>query len=230
MTRHIETRVIPNFLSEEDHAYFKKKLLHTWTTPEEDELQKMGEPSLSWRTSKIVHDGYFKGSESNVDNFQMVAQILNPENRSVLNLEPFLRAINPLIFNRIKANITFRGKRLLEHGMHVDIGKQVNPEQDELAHIPLATGVYIVNTCDGYTAFEDGTKIPSVENTYIEFDRTLKHTGTNTTDSPRRCVINFNYVPKPRFPGAGEDVFRFPCDPLADLGYNPEISTGFLEK
>jgi len=230
MTRHIETRVIHDFLSEEDYAYYRKKLLYDMNDAEEQEM--LGEKPLLWRTSKIVSDKDWHEDEVNTrDNFQMVSQFLLEENRDSINLQPFLEAINPLFFARIKANITFRGDKILEHGMHVDVGhrdRNIAPDQDYLAHIPIATGVYILDTCDGYTAFEDGTKIPSVGNTYIEFDRTMKHTGTNTTNQNKRCVINFNYMPKPRFPGAGEDVFRFPCDPLADLGFDPAFSSGLL--
>ena len=38
-----------------------------------------------------------------------------------------------------------------------------------------------------------GKKIKSEENKYVEFDSSLKHTGTTCTDQKRRVVINFNY-------------------------------------
>ena len=53
-----------------------------------------------------------------------------------------------------------------------------------------------LNTCDGYTVFKNGEKVESVANRYIEFDSNLMHSGTSTTDSKRRVVINFNYITK----------------------------------
>ena len=41
--------------------------------------------------------------------------------------------------------------------------------------------------------FENGEKIESVENRLVIFDSTIKHTGTTSTDTKFRSVINFNY-------------------------------------
>lgn len=221
MTKHIETRVIDNFLDEEDYILMRKVFLNEWS---EEELLAPDFKTIAWRTSQIVYKSHWNEDLDPTDNIQMVAPLSGGINNEVVSLEPFAKKINPLVFTRIKANITFRGLKINEHGLHCDISPK-NPsvlaENDQLSHVPMATGVYYLNTCDGYTLFEDGTKVPSVGNRFIEFDRTLKHTGTNTTDTALRSVINFNYIPKPRFTGAGEDVFRFPCDPLADLGYDP---------
>ena len=51
-----------------------------------------------------------------------------------------------------------------------------------------------MNTNDGYTLFEDGTKVESVMNRLVTFPYTMKHAGTTCTNSPFRMVINFNYV------------------------------------
>ena len=50
-----------------------------------------------------------------------------------------------------------------------------------------------MNTNDGYTEFEDGTKVESVANRLVTFPANLKHTGTSCTDEKTRIVINFNY-------------------------------------
>ena len=52
--------------------------------------------------------------------------------------------------------------------------------------------MYLDNS-NGYTKFKNGKKIKSEENKYVEFDSSLKHTGTSCTDKKRRVVINFNY-------------------------------------
>ena len=39
------------------------------------------------------------------------------------------------------------------------------------------TGIFYVNTCNGYTLFSDGTKVESIENRFVEFDSSIEHTG-----------------------------------------------------
>ena len=55
------------------------------------------------------------------------------------------------------------------------------------------TSIFYVNTNNGYTLFEDGTKVESVANRMLTFPTNMKHTGTSCTDSQTRIVINFNY-------------------------------------
>jgi hypothetical protein len=101
--------------------------------------------------------------------------------------QDMINILNPVLFklkfkkiNGIKANLLSREHKIKEHGIHID--------QKE-----GTTGILYMNTCNGYTKFEDGTKIKSEKNKYIEFNSTLKHTGSSCTDKQRRVVINFNY-------------------------------------
>ena len=55
------------------------------------------------------------------------------------------------------------------------------------------TSILYLNTNDGYTEFENGTKIESIENRLITFPLSYRHTGTTCTNNPFRVVINFNY-------------------------------------
>ena len=50
-----------------------------------------------------------------------------------------------------------------------------------------------MNTNNGYTKFEDGTKIESVANRMVSFPTNTQHKGTSCTDQKTRVVINFNY-------------------------------------
>ena len=58
------------------------------------------------------------------------------------------------------------------------------------------TSIFYVNTNDGYTLFEDGTKVESVANRMLSFPANMRHTGTTCTDQQIRIVINFNYFKK----------------------------------
>ena len=99
-------------------------------------------------------------------------------------IEPILEVLNPKAIVKIKSNMTMP----TSHGhvvfpMHVDVENFVGG----------TTAIYYVNTNDGYTEFENGEKIESVENRLVIFDSTIKHTGTTSTDTKFRSVINFNY-------------------------------------
>ena len=95
-------------------------------------------------------------------------------------LAPVLKNIKHKKMNRVKANLLTKDISIKEHGMHVD-------------QFEGKTGIFYVNTCNGYTRFENGKKIKSEENKFVEFDSILKHTGSYCTDKNRRVVINFNY-------------------------------------
>ena len=55
------------------------------------------------------------------------------------------------------------------------------------------TAIFYVNTNNGYTEFEDGTKVESVANRFVSFAGDLLHRGVSQTDTKERVVINFNY-------------------------------------
>ena len=59
--------------------------------------------------------------------------------------------------------------------------------------VECTTAIYYVNTNNGYTEFEDGSRVESIENRLVTFPSYMKHTGTTCTDQKRRIVINFNY-------------------------------------
>ena len=70
---------------------------------------------------------------------------------------------------------------LHEHGTHIDL---------PFSH---KAGILSINTCDGYTKLEDGTKIDSVANRMLLFDASTLHCSSTTTDQPVRVNININY-------------------------------------
>jgi hypothetical protein len=100
---------------------------------------------------------------------------------------PILKLIDPFIILRIKVNLIIRNEKIIEHGMHTDFGEKVKD-------CKITTGILYINSNNGYTKFENGKKILSEENKFIEFDEKLMHTGTSCTDEPFRIVINFNYI------------------------------------
>ena len=55
------------------------------------------------------------------------------------------------------------------------------------------TAVFYINSNNGLTVFENGKQNKSIENSLVEFNSLLTHTGTTSTDTKVRCLINLNY-------------------------------------
>ena len=101
---------------------------------------------------------------------------------------------------RIKANLLTKTPNIIENEFHVDMGR-VYKDGVEIdssgGHKKLlkqsTTSIFYMNTNNGYTKFEDGTKIESVANRMVSFPTNTQHKGTSCTDQKTRVVINFNY-------------------------------------
>ena len=102
-------------------------------------------------------------------------------------ITPVLRRIKYKELFRIKANLLTRTSKLEPNTFHTDI-------QGNWGVIPYITSIFYLNTNDGYTEFEDGTKIESIENRWVSFPEDTKHRGTSCTNERVRVVINFNYL------------------------------------
>lgn len=97
-------------------------------------------------------------------------------------IEPILIKLNPSAIVRIKANLLPNTPSIETFPMHRDF-----------ENFNGTTAIYYLNSNNGYTIFEDGTRIESVANRCVVFDARLNHTGTTCTDQRVRSVINFNY-------------------------------------
>ena len=59
--------------------------------------------------------------------------------------------------------------------------------------VVISNALTKVGLITGYTSFEDGTKVESVENRFVTFDSDIKHSGTTCTNQKVRLVLNINY-------------------------------------
>ena len=115
--------------------------------------------------SYFVHVAYYQGTASKY--IHIFSSILE-------RLE-----IKALI--RIKVNLYPRTHALEIHTPHID------------ENYPHTGAIFYLNTNDGKTILEDGTKIDSVANRVLLFDASKKHSSTSTTDNKVRVNININY-------------------------------------
>ena len=111
-----------------------------------------------------------------------------PQSSLIEKLHPILNKINLISLFRIKANLLTRTPNIIENEFHVDM-----PGVSKEKLKQWTTSIFYVNTNNGYTEFEDGTKVESVANRMVTFPTNLKHRGTSCTDEKIRIVINFNY-------------------------------------
>ena len=147
----------------------------------------MMSPNFYWFFSDIID------YKEDVDKFQFCHVFFRnsvPTSNSIEIISPILKILNPMPLWRIKANLLTKTPNIVENEFHIDLPHLRNsPEKLK----QWTTSIFYVNTNNGYTKFEDGTKVKSVANRMLTFPANMKHTGTSCTNEKIRIVINFNY-------------------------------------
>ena len=141
------------------------------------ESQMMGDTFPWYYNDAVINedDGFFQ--------FTYVFVVDGKENchpEVMKILKPILEKLKYKKMERIKANLLPKSEDIIEHGLHTDVDD-------------MTTGIFYLNTCNGYTKFAGGKKIKSEKNKYVEFNSNTMHTGSTCSDEKRRVVINFNY-------------------------------------
>jgi hypothetical protein len=159
-------KIFNNFLNKEDFIKIKELMVS----------QK-----FAWYLSPVVY--------TSDKNFQFTHVFYTNNNVNSKHLEilsPIINIIKPTSIIRIKANLLTKTEKIIEHKMHVDIKSDIDKK--------ITTGILYINTNNGYTKFNKGKIINSVENKFVTFNSNELHTGTTCTDENYRIVINFNYI------------------------------------
>ena len=164
----IENKIIDNFLSEDEYLKIRYMMLDDWR-------------NFPWFYTPHVADEEDKNIYF-IHTFQ--EQKCDVESPYLHNLHTILKKLNIDDLWRVKGNLYPNQNKFIEHNTHVDY--------DE----PHQAAIYYINTNNGYTKFEDGTKVDSVANRLLLFDGSKKHASTNCTNDKIRVNINFNYISK----------------------------------
>tara|TARA_B100001996_G_scaffold219996_1_gene169109 strand:+ start:31 stop:585 length:555 start_codon:yes stop_codon:yes gene_type:complete len=107
-------------------------------------------------------------------------------------LSPIIDKLNPISIFRIKANLGLPEN--LQSISHEDTLHTDDYHCDPPNKCSMTTGIYYVNSNNGYTIFEDGTKVESVANRMVTFPCHVRHGGIPHNDSNKgRIVVNFNW-------------------------------------
>jgi Cu/Ag efflux protein CusF len=102
-------------------------------------------------------------------------------------MEPFYNHTNQAAVIRNKIDFTLKTETHQQGMMHNDI---------DFIDVPYKTGILYLTTNNGYTLFEDGTKVESVANRFVMFDGHLhKHCVVSQTDVNERICLNINWIP-----------------------------------
>ena len=116
----------------------------------------------------FFHNFYRKGEEQSSEYFS----ILKPSLKKLVGDRELIR---------VKAVLTTQTAEPHNSGFHHD-------------YDDMKTAIYYINTCNGWTEFEDGGKVESVSNRMVIFDSNSIHGGVSCTDKKTRILINFNYT------------------------------------
>ena len=103
--------------------------------------------------------------------------------RPVLNI--FKKHINWISLYRLNANLATKIGSTSK--FHTD----TNREEDETK---MTTSIFYLNTNNGYTEFENGEIVDSVQNRLVTFPTNTSHRAVGQTDTDKRIVLNFNYI------------------------------------
>lgn len=118
--------------------------------------------------------------DNHLDNYQFV-NTFKDGNTAMSLLNVFKEKLNVSNFLRAKLNCTTRTNKIFEFKSHRDLD------------VNCLVSIFYINSNNGYTKFENGEKIESIENRLITFDNNLKHNGTTSTNSQTRIVLNLCY-------------------------------------
>lgn len=161
-----------------------------------DDLTQIFNHTLNFNMNEVLPHDQIKCDP--LDNHQFVHPIVESGGRSKvvsphfpLFKKLFLNKLNCKRCERMKINVTSRTSTPIEHGYHTDYWDVSDTD------VKMSTAIYYFNTCDGYTGIKTKKgsikKIESVENRICIFPPHWRHTGTTTSNSRFRTVLNIVY-------------------------------------
>lgn len=168
-----QVEIIDNFLNKENFQFIQALLL--------------GDGTFPWYYN---HGTVYDNETDHVNNYQFTHNFYSdhcPRSDYFNAIFPVIEIIKPISILRIKSNLLTRTETHVKHGFHIDVSETELLKESK-------TGILYLNSNNGYTLFENGEIVESVENRFAIFNSKLMHTGTTCTDEKVRVVINFNYI------------------------------------
>lgn len=176
----MERKVIDNFLPQDVFEYISEIVM----TPKHDR-------QILWQHQATVAE--FDDGEKSMPHWNWMGismiysedEVMHPFYEELKDsVLPVIRekAYNYRALSRIKVNFYPWTHEIKHHRWHTDFS------------FDNVGAVWSMNTCDGYTEFEDGQIVESVANRLVVFNAQDSHRSTTTTTNHGRYNINFNLV------------------------------------
>ena len=170
-----EIKVIDDFLNEEDF----------------EGLKQCFHPEFPWVFSVVLDgDDLMCDEKYNYQYCHNVYYKQEPKSVFFNNAIPFLAKLGARALVRCKINSICREEEIVIHGFHTDMEY---PEEHPTALDGMKTAILYLNTNNGFTYFEEGTRVESVANRCVIFPAHYRHSGTTCTDVIRRLALNLVY-------------------------------------
>ena len=137
-------------------------------------------PNFPWGFQKDVAEV----DEDHNDHFYFVHRLYEnyiPESSFFDELRPLLDQIGVASLIRM---------RLL---LYVNQGKQIIHDRHTDKPYSHKASLLYLNTNNGFTEFDDGTRVDSIENRFVTFDGSVPHSSSTCTDKKNRLVLAINY-------------------------------------
>lgn len=169
-----DIKIIDNFLLELEYNHLissvvKNQYFPWWYSPVNTEEYAVSNQCSEFENYQFTHVLYYDNMPKS-DYYHLVF--------------PFLNHLKIKSLIKVKLNCNPNASKIVEHGYHIDT---IDSTYDS------TTAVYYLNNNNGYTKFENGEKVESVENRLILFPSKMSHTGTTCTNAQCRYVLNINY-------------------------------------
>jgi hypothetical protein len=156
---------------------------------EEEYFQQLYELVINSGNINWFLNNYILDKNDKTDDFQFVHTLYShkmggqPNSPFFDAFIPLFEKINLLTLIRAKINLSSKTEKNVIGGFHNDFNSD-----------KITTAVFYFNTNNGFTIFEDNTKILSKANTFVSFPAKLSHSGSTCTDKNYRVVLNINYL------------------------------------
>jgi len=158
-------KIIDNCLNEEYFKFLQEQIMS---------------PDFPW-----LYQSEVAWEQSNTDDhFYFIHRIYDENNAR----STFCSSLNDLFeFLDVKALLRIRVL------LYVNQGKMIiHEDHTDFSYSHKAALLYL-NTNNGSTGFEDGTRVDSVENRLVLFDGSKPHNSSTCTDKKARLVLAVNY-------------------------------------
>ena len=172
-------KIIDNFLNSEDFIRL---------------IFELDDPNMPWVQSTILSSAaisaHFRKHKKIIleDKYNIQFCHILGENEEFL--QPLFKKLGVVNLHRCKVNLTVANENHIGHGFHIDISGGI---QDTKQAFNCTTAILYINDNNGYTEFDNGEKVKSVQNRVVIFKNGLLHQGVSCTDVAKRLVLNINY-------------------------------------